>query len=112
MNIASAYEVKLTYSLPLSESPPVRSDKLLLLTKGGVLVQGPWEGEYGERYTAWALLPKKSKLVESFLTANMGALQDVARVVEVPATVPAIQLELLDGTVELWTGLGGLWKRA
>lgn len=49
-----------------------RGRKVLLLTIGGVLVQGNWKGYLGEFFLAWQPLPKRDKVAESLLFRNSG----------------------------------------
>lgn len=54
------------------DSTAPRGRKLLLLTIGGVLVQGTWKGDLGEFFLAWQPLPKRDKVAESLLFRKSG----------------------------------------
>jgi FMN-dependent NADH-azoreductase len=47
------------------DEPPVGGAKVLLLTRGGVCVTGPWSDD--GRYLGWAPLPKRDKTKEASL---------------------------------------------
>lgn len=47
------------------DPPPPGGAKVLLLTRGGICVQGPWSDD--GRYLGWAPLPLRDKVKEATL---------------------------------------------
>jgi hypothetical protein len=41
--------------------------KVLLLTRGGVCVEGRWYGAYGQHFWGWAPLPPRDREIEARL---------------------------------------------
>lgn len=106
MHLLTQREVSLTYSVPKYEDPPINSDKLLLLTVGGVLVQGHWSGRYGEFYLAWAPLPKTDKMIHEFVTYMWPNLKDI---VKIDWDGKVIRLRNSLGEKETWQKSGKEW---
>jgi hypothetical protein len=53
--------------------------KTLLLTIGGILITGNWQGELGEHYLAWAPMPKRDKQKEREVIDAIRAKREAAK---------------------------------
>lgn len=61
-----------TNQLYIRYTKPTHSGKCLLLTIGGVLIVGKWDGEVGQYFLGWCPMPKRDKELERELNCVMG----------------------------------------